>query len=674
VLRTDDTGGAWNDVTGNLAATAGAVRSVAYLPHATNDVVVIGTDVGVFATSRQRGFNLWSPLGTGFPRAPVFDLSYDAGRDLLLAGTLGRGSFTLARVAAAPVAANDTASTQRTTAVAVNVLANDTDVGGTLDASTVTIASPPPSGATTSIDGGTGAITYTPPAGFTGTETFAYRLRDDLGTLSNVALVTVRVNAPPAVVNDSVVTQRNTAIPISVLANDSDDVTIDATSVVIASPPASGTTSVAPSGVVTYTPAAGFTGTVTFTYTVEDDESIASSAATVTVRVNAPPVATNDSVVAQLNTALPITVLGNDSDADGTLATTTVAIASPPASGSASVAPSGVVTYTPAAGFTGTTTFMYTVQDNDAATSNTATVTVRVNAPPVASNDSVVAQRNTALSISVLGNDTDADGTLAVATVTVVSAPASGTTSVGPSGVVTYTPAAGFAGTVAFTYTVADNDGGVSNAATVTVRVNAVPAAANDSANTPSGTAVPITVLANDTDADGTLVAGSVAVASPPASGTTSVAPTGVVTYTPAAGFSGIATFTYTVTDNDGAVSSPATVTVTVVANAVPLANDDAITVATGGTATTLVGGASSLTANDSDANADPLTVTITPVAAPTRGALTLAANGTFSYVHGGTLFGYDEFTYEVCDGRGGCDIARVTIRIGDALFSNGYE
>ncbi|HEY7660756.1 MAG TPA: zinc-dependent metalloprotease family protein [Actinomycetota bacterium] len=94
---------------------------------------------------------------------------------------------------------------------------------------------------------------------------------------------------------------------------------------------------------------------------------------------------------------------------------------------------------------------------------------------------------------------------------------------------------------------------------------NTPPTANADAATTPMDTPVPISVLANDTDSDGTVDPTSVVVTSGPAHGGTSVNPTtGVVTYTPTAGYSGPDSFTYTVEDDDGAVSAPATVSITV--------------------------------------------------------------------------------------------------------------
>jgi regulation of enolase protein 1 (concanavalin A-like superfamily) len=98
-----------------------------------------------------------------------------------------------------------------------------------------------------------------------------------------------------------------------------------------------------------------------------------------------------------------------------------------------------------------------------------------VNVAPVAVADSVSTAVSTPVGVSVLANDSDSDGTLVASSVSVVSQPAHGTTSVGSSGVVTYTPAAGYVGADAFSYRVADDDGALSNVASVSVSVTAAP-------------------------------------------------------------------------------------------------------------------------------------------------------------------------------------------------------
>jgi uncharacterized delta-60 repeat protein len=282
---------------------------------------------------------------------------------------------------------------------------------------------------------------------------------------------------------------------------------------------------------------------------------------------NRPPVAVNDVAVAGFNAPVVVAVLANDSDPDGN--PLTVAIATAPANGTAVANPNGTVTYTPNAGFTGVTTFTYTVSDGQGGTS-TASVNVTVspqpggNRPPVAVNDVAVTGFNAPVVVAVLANDSDPDGN--PLTVAIATAPANGTAVANPNGTVTYTPNAGFIGTNTFTYSISDGQGGVATAS-VNVTVSATPGgnrppvAVNDVAVTGFNAPVVVAVLANDSDPDGNPL--TVAIATAPANGTAVANPNGTVTYTPNAGFAGPNAFTYTVSDGQGGTAT-ATVTVTV--------------------------------------------------------------------------------------------------------------
>jgi hypothetical protein len=100
-----------------------------------------------------------------------------------------------------------------------------------------------------------------------------------------------------------------------------------------------------------------------------------------------------------------------------------------------------------------------------------------VNTPPLAVNDSATAPMRKTASytprrISVLANDSDADGSLDPASVGIAAAPdKGGTVTVNTDGTVSYTPKLKFRGKETFRYTVRDQAGALSNAATVTVNV-----------------------------------------------------------------------------------------------------------------------------------------------------------------------------------------------------------
>jgi hypothetical protein len=97
-------------------------------------------------------------------------------------------------------------------------------------------------------------------------------------------------NAPGAA-DDTTITVPNTAVAVEVTANDTATTgAIDRRTVRLASGPRNGTATVAPAtGVVTYAPTADFTGTDTFTYTVNNTQGQTSNPATVTVTVTDSP-------------------------------------------------------------------------------------------------------------------------------------------------------------------------------------------------------------------------------------------------------------------------------------------------------------------------------------------------------------------------------------------------
>ncbi|MEY4178124.1 MAG: hypothetical protein RLY70_1698, partial [Planctomycetota bacterium] len=228
----------------------------------------------------------------------------------------------------------------------------------------------------------------------------------------------------------------------------------------------------------------------TFTYILTDNGTTngisepKSSRGTVTVTVtpvNDAPTAVNDSYTMDEDTVLTRAafngVRANDTDPEGSQLTVS-RISGPTATGSTNggtlaLGVDGSFTYTPPANYFGTVTFTYRVNDGQL-NSNNATVTItvnNVNEPPVAVADTATTSAGRAIILNVLANDTDSDGTLDPTTVNIVSSPANGTAVAGADGRVTFTSSGTFQGVTTFQYTVRDNNGAISNAATVTVTV-----------------------------------------------------------------------------------------------------------------------------------------------------------------------------------------------------------
>jgi hypothetical protein len=323
----------------------------------------------------------------------------------------------------------------------------------------------------------------------------------------------------------------------------------------------------------------------------------------------------------------------------------------------------GTVTYTPAPGFYGTDTYAYSIEDSEGEVDSAivALTVLSVNDPPVAADDAAVTDENEFAVIDVTANDSDTDSGIDRTTVTITSPPANGTVDVdSTTGVVTYTPDSDTCGTDAFTYTVCDVDGAISNEAVASVDVlcNAPPLARDDFATTDENSSIGINVIANDTDTDGLIDPTTIVVARPPRGGSVSVHPaSGVVTYTPDPGACGVDSFGYTVADDDGASADEATVEVDVLCDDPPLAVDDLYGVSEGETLDIADPGVLS---NDVTTPHEPLVAVLMDDAR--HGALLLNSDGSFTYIHDGSETTSDSFTYLANDGREDSNVASVSI------------
>lgn len=101
VFSTSDAGGTWTELTGDLPALSpGTCFATAFVPAADKNILVVGTAQGVFYSKSNQGYTTWKPLGNKLPNSLYFDLDYDAGSDVLVASSLGRGTYKLPNLAA----------------------------------------------------------------------------------------------------------------------------------------------------------------------------------------------------------------------------------------------------------------------------------------------------------------------------------------------------------------------------------------------------------------------------------------------------------------------------------------------------------------------------------------------------------------------------------------------
>jgi uncharacterized repeat protein (TIGR01451 family) len=593
--------------------------------------------------------------------------------------------------------------------------------------STFSQTSNPANGVVSGFNATTGAYTYTPNAGFSGTDSFTYKVCLPAPNTTVCANATETIVVGPHAVNDTASTPFNTPLNGNASGN---DIYAPGSVFTKTTDPSHGTVTVNANGSYTYTPANGYSGTDSFTYTVclPSPNTGLCSTATVNITVapaGQPPEANNDSATTPFNTPVDLSALANDAggkNAGGTPTTldpalldldpsapgvqTTKTVAG---EGTFTVNPTtGVVTFTPVTGFTGTASIPYTVGDNASPTpqtSNTALITVVVNppaevntpTPPVANNDFATTALNTPVTLTALSNDfggKQADGTpttlpAAAATVQLGAQPpaSTGVFSVNPDGTVTFTPNPTFVGTATIPYTVTDSASQLSNTATITVVVSGgnTPSAVDDHAQTPVNTPVTTSILGNDTPSAGfsfnpaTLDLGAGAGQPYTVAGQGTFTPTadGKVTFQPVTGFTGTVSIPYTVTDTDGKTTG-ATLTILVTPVTVTAVADSAVTPFN----TPVMLAPYSNDSAHAPAVLDPSTVDLDPSTAGIQTTKT-TADGTWTVTD---VFGNVQFTpntgftgvtilplYAISDSLGNVATATVTVVVGPNAVNDSY-
>ncbi len=518
-----------------------------------------------------------------------------------------------------------------------------------------------------------GGFGYTPNTNFNGLDHFTYRITDGIAT-SVVAVVTITVtpaNDAPIASGENYTTDEDVTLTQpapGVLANDN-DIDGDTLTAMLVSTTTRGTLTLNANGSFNYAPGANLAGNDSFTYRVTDGQATSAVVtATITVRsVNDAPVALADLYSVNEDAPLHVNAPGvrsNDSDAE--LDALTVALVTNPTHGTLTLNSDGSFDYSPVTNFNGTDSFIYRASDGQT-TSPPATVTINVaalNDAPMANNDSYSTDEDTTLVIGVpgvLSNDTDVDGD--TLTVTLVSPPANGSLSLNANGSFSYTPVTNFNGSDSFTYQAAD---GVANSAaatvTITVRpVNDAPIAADQTytlledslAIIPPATGV----LSNAVDADNDRLTALLVTTT--TNGTLTLQTNGAFTYLPSTNFNGTDHFSYRVSDGT-TNSAVALVTITVLSvNDIPLAGNDSYSIDED---TVLSVAAPGILANDSVGDGQSLTAIL--VGNPVHGALSLNANGSFTYTPATNYFGPDSFTYRANDGVTNSPVSTVNITV----------
>ena len=564
------------------------------------------------------------------------------------------------------------------------------------------------------------SLTYDPNGSFIGNDTFTFTAKDNNTAVSNIGIFTIPVgNNPPVANNATNATIASTVDATAISALTAADSDGSIASYTVLTLPSHGTLSVggtaitagqiltlAQASALAYDPDGSFIGNDSFTFLATDNNNSVSNTATISIPVgNNPPVANSTTNPTIPSTAGATTLAAlTATDTDGSIVSYTILTL--PSHGILYLAgiaitmgqvltpiQASVITYLPNGTHTGNDSFIFTATDNSGTIDTTpATITIPVgNNPPVANPDVLTTNEDTSVSFNITTNDTDTDGTIDVSTVDLNPLSAGrqmtftvseqGSYVVDNLGVVTFTPFVNYNGTaIPVNYTVNDNLGAISNISTISVTVTPIndpPVATPDTKTTAENNAVTLNVTTNDTDIDGTVdvatvdlnpsITGRQTTFTVSGQGTYTVNNLGVVTFTPVANYNGNATpIGYTVNDNNGAVSNTSTITITVTAlNAAPVPVDD------NATTTQNVNVKISVLDNDSFG-----------INGSSTGAIsaTNGSHGTVLVDNGGTpdnptddkiiyapnsgYIGSDTFTYTICNSKGSCSTANVTVTI----------
>ena len=602
-----------------------------------------------------------------------------------------------------PVATFETAFVATDVDATIDLSDNISDANDDVDFSTIDL-NPSTAGnqsSLTSDDGvwlvtTAGQLTFNPTAEFEGTSSISYTVEDDDGNESPSTIVSVTVGGarPLATADSTTVTADVDATidlsdNISDANNDVDIGTIDLNPNVAGNQSSlttnDGVWLVTSTGLLTFNPAVEFEGTSNISYTVEDDDGNESPSAIVSVTVaGAYPIATAATATVATDINATINLSDNVSDVNNDVDIGTIDL-DPGITGNQSsltttdgiwiVTTSGLLTFDPDADFEGTSSVVYTVEDDDGNESLSAAVSVTVGgATPIATADSMNVAADVNAIIDLSDNVSDANNDVDLSTIDLDPATAGnhstkitndGVWNVTVVGLITFNPDPDFEGMSSIAYTVEDDDGNESPPAIVSVTVDgATPIASAETANVTADGNVTIDLSDNVTDANNDVDISSIDlnpdIAGNQSSLTTNdgvwiVTSAGLLSFNPDEEFEGISSISYSVEDDDGNESPSAIVSVTV-DGATPMASAETATVAADVNAIIDLSDNITDTNNDVDTSTidlDPSTAGNQSSRTTSDGVWIVTANGLLTFNPDSDFEGMTSIAYTVEDDDG---------------------
>ena len=596
-------------------------------------------------------------------------------------------NITVTPVLESPIAHDDAYTTDEDVAVLTPVTVNDVDPDG--DSLTPVVETGPSHGTLTfNLDG---SISYKGNSNYSGTDSFTYRAKDSTGMTSNLATVTITINAlndAPVAAAQAVTTNEDTAITGTLTATDA-DLPAPTLTYRITSGPTNGTVSFVPAtGAFTYTPSADYNGSDSFTF-VANDGLVDSDPATVSIQVTA----VNDAPTFTIPDSVNVT---EDCGAQ-TIAGFVTGMSAGPAdeigqtlsfapttndhpeyftsTGQPTIDIDGTLKFTPKANANGVAVVTLTLSDGDKTTSKTFAINISaVNDAPVITvpigqtiNEDASITFSTTNGNRINISDVDSDGKLIQLSLSVghgiLHLVAPGTSITIPSGAndtssmtlqgtysqirtvlgngVTYTPTLNYNGSDVISVGANDlgnigSGGPLTDSKTIDITINAVNDAptvqnANVSLNEDSSVDIDLLGLAGDVDSTSLIIVKL----SDPSHGTLVLKSPGVYTYTPNANYNGPDSFEFVAKDDLNAQSLPGTISITVnpLNDAPQIVGPTTLPISASEDTELVLSGANKISIADdaSETPAQTIKVTLTG----TKGVLTLGAFTGLTFLDG---------------------------------------
>lgn len=692
------------DTTGTLGLHVSAVADAKDDVEIAHTGTVITSDVltnDTFVNADQRVTSFTQPQNGTVTMGPNNTLIYTP-----IAGFVGSDRYTytvtsggvtetatvfILMTNTAPTASNQFATTNEDTAVNGDVLHNIVDPDGdplhVTDFQIAGVAGTHQAGESVLIaNKGTftlrtdGTWSFVPIPDWNGAvPTITFNVSDNTFDPPTESSLDITVTPVVDIVHDSVSTHAGTPVTIDALGNDrfsNGDATITAVGT-----PLHGSVSIVNNQLV-YTPAAGYVGDDTFTYSVTSGGVVETATVTVTM-TNTLPSVPNLYISTTEDRLILDTLLGGASDIDndslsiekftinGTDYPAGLTSVDIPGMGKLTITREGLYAFTPVADWNGTVPpITYTVTDGNQGGEVTSTLVITVTPVVDIYADQATTHSDNAVVIDVLDNDTFSN---TVQTITVSSVTAQGgRVEVLSDNTVRYTPPAGYAGRDSFNYSV--TSGGITETTVVNIVVtNTSPFSGNMQLTMKEDDAA-LTGRLDVTDPDGDVlrvtsvqvdgVTGSIpvpngstpVVADIPGVGVFTVTSDLQYTFTPVADWNGIVPqIIYTVTDDNGATI---TGRIDIVVNSVVDAKNDNVEIHAG-TSSML-----NVLTNDTFTNSDK---TISSVTNGQHGTVTIGTNGNVTYTPSPEFVGSDSYTYTVTSG-GITETATVLVTVTNAV------